>query len=398
MSASEETTLDRVRLLQKLQAALIASGLCLGIGTAQAGDVLFANGFEGVTLLVPSTPVAINTAFQVSWTSIGTTSCDMSGGSAGWAGNGRASSGTLNLTAPANAGSVAFNISCATTGVAVSDTGNVTFQVPPPASIAVNDVAVVEGNSGTINAVFTVTLTGTAQGGFTVPFSSANVTASAGSDYTAIPGGSSLSFTGTAGQTRTISVPVTGDLSIESDETFQVLLGTPTGGVSLADGIGIGTIINDDVASCVPAYPNGVVTLWNATFNTWPSYGVRRSIVPPANGYRALRFTATNQVNQFGSISLTDYPGDGDGFAVLSISREPGCFDQAHLGPNCLIAPARFATIGWINGSSERSCQLTPGQDYYINMTYGSANSGLGPYCPAGQGNCGADVTSLIQD
>ena len=151
--------------------------------------------------------------------------------------------------------------------------------------------------------------------------------------------------------------------------------------------------------NCTAIYPNGTSSQWDTSFNTWPAYGVRRRITVPANGYRAYQFTPTTNPNQsFGSISLTDYPQDGDGHAVLSISRVAGCFNQADLGANCLTAPNRFATIGWQVGASAFSCALIAGQTYYFNFTYGSGTSGPGPFCPAGSGNCGADVTSLIQD
>ncbi|HWS28113.1 MAG TPA: Calx-beta domain-containing protein, partial [Xanthomonadales bacterium] len=51
------------------------------------------------------------------------------------------------------------------------------------AAIAINDVALSEGDSGNSNASFTITLTNAVQGGFSVPVSSSNGTASAGSDY-----------------------------------------------------------------------------------------------------------------------------------------------------------------------------------------------------------------------
>jgi len=136
-------------------------------------------------------------------------------------------------------------------GAAISDAqGQGTIVNDDAASIAINDVTVTEGNAGTSNATFTVTLTNPVQGGFTVPISSANGTAIAGLDYTAITGGSSLGFTGTAGETRTISVPIIGDTIVEANETFQVLLGTPSvAGVTTSDAIGIGTITNNDTAT-----------------------------------------------------------------------------------------------------------------------------------------------------
>ena len=70
----------------------------------------------------------------------------------------------------------------------------VTFSVPPSGpSISINDVAVAEGNSGTSNATFTVTLS--AQPGatpVTVNYATGNGTASAPGDYTATSGAAEL--------------------------------------------------------------------------------------------------------------------------------------------------------------------------------------------------------------
>ena len=77
------------------------------------------------------------------------------------------------------------------------------------ASIAINDVSLSEGNSGTTNYVFTVSLTGAVQGGFSVPFSTANGTATQPGDYASNSG--TLNFTGSAGETQTITVVGVGD-------------------------------------------------------------------------------------------------------------------------------------------------------------------------------------------
>jgi len=129
----------------------------------------------------------------------------------------------------------------------LSNNQNVLTSTVQPASLSVNDVNQAEGNAGTTNFQFTITLTGEVPGGFTVPVSSANVTATAGADYVAIAGGTLVIFTGANGQTRTVAVSVIGDTNIEIDEFFTVNLGVPSSGsVTVADGTGVGTIINDD--------------------------------------------------------------------------------------------------------------------------------------------------------
>ena len=110
-------------------------------------------------------------------------------------------------------------------------------------SIAINDASLTEGDSGTTNATFTVTLTGTT-GAFTVPYTANSGTATSGTDFTATSG--SLSFTGTSGETRTITVPVIGETLVELDEAYTVTLGTPSNGITVSDNSGAGTITNND--------------------------------------------------------------------------------------------------------------------------------------------------------
>lgn len=150
--------------------------------------------------------------------------------------------------------------------------------------------------------------------------------------------------------------------------------------------------------TCTPIYPNGTVTEWNAAVNTWPAYGVRPRLQIPFNGYLALRFTTTAVAGQFGTISGLEYPGDGDGAAQMSISRDAGCFTPANLAANCLTAPSRTPSIGWANGAAQFSCALQMGQSYNVNITFGSSTivNPNTPYCPTQA--CGVDLINQIQD
>ncbi len=135
------------------------------------------------------------------------------------------------------------------TGATVTDASGLgTISNDDSASIAIGDVTLVEGNAGSTNFVFNVTLTGEVQGGFTIPFSVADGSAVQPGDYTNNSG--SITFVGTLGETQTITVAVNGDDMLESNETFLVNLGTPSNaGVSLSDASATGTISNDDSAS-----------------------------------------------------------------------------------------------------------------------------------------------------
>jgi hypothetical protein len=113
---------------------------------------------------------------------------------------------------------------------------------PPPPSVAINDVTVTEGNTGAANATFTVSLSIAYMQPVTVHFATADATATAGSDYTAVSG--DLTFA--AGQTsQTVTVAVLGDRLGESTETFAVNLSAPVN-ATIGDGQGIGAILDDE--------------------------------------------------------------------------------------------------------------------------------------------------------
>jgi uncharacterized protein (TIGR03437 family) len=118
---------------------------------------------------------------------------------------------------------------------------------PPPPTLAINDVSRNEGNSGTTAFDFTVTLSEASGQTVTVDYISGGGTATAGSDYAPVEG--RLTFT--PGQTsRTITVLVNGDTTVEPDETFFVNLRSPAN-ATIADAQGMATIINDDTPSLI---------------------------------------------------------------------------------------------------------------------------------------------------
>jgi len=139
---------------------------------------------------------------------------------------------------------------------------------PPPAvlpSLSVGDASIVEGSAGTSQLAFTVTLSQAATGPVTVQYSTANGTATAGSDYGAQTG--TLIFA--AGETsKTILVPVTGDSAVEASETLALNLSSPSG-ATLGDGSAVGTITNDDVAT--PPPPSGGTSLGYTVVSNWGS-------------------------------------------------------------------------------------------------------------------------------
>ncbi|MCM3871930.1 MAG: DUF4214 domain-containing protein [Pyrinomonadaceae bacterium] len=109
-------------------------------------------------------------------------------------------------------------------------------------TISINDVSLMEGNAGAKTFTFTVMLSGASTQTVSVTYATADGTATAPIDYSAT--GNTLTYT--AGQTsKTVNVFVNGDPGGEPDETFFVNLTNPTN-APIADGQGLGTILNDD--------------------------------------------------------------------------------------------------------------------------------------------------------
>jgi methionine-rich copper-binding protein CopC len=124
------------------------------------------------------------------------------------------------------------------------------FQVAIPVpSVTISDAQMLEGDSGQQAMEFEVTLSESSEETVTVDYATADGTAKAGSDYAAASG--TLTFQ--PGQTsQTVIVSITGDKTVEPDETFTVRLSNPAN-ATLADSQATGTILNDDTAPMPPA-------------------------------------------------------------------------------------------------------------------------------------------------
>ncbi len=115
-----------------------------------------------------------------------------------------------------------------------------------PAELTIDDVAMVEGDGGTTDFVFTVSRDQN-QTEVSVTAETMDGTAQAGSDYTAT-GPTVLTFPAGGTLSQAFTVPVAGETLVELDETFSVELANPVNAV-IADGSGAATIDNDDAAT-----------------------------------------------------------------------------------------------------------------------------------------------------
>ena len=137
----------------------------------------------------------------------------------------------------------------------------------PPPSLKISDATVTEGNAGTRNAAFTVTLSAPSDQPITVRYATADGTARAGADYQAAAG--TLTFA--PGETsKTVAVPVVGDRVVEPNETFFIRLIDPAN-AWIADDLGLGTVVDDEPRLAI----NGA------------------SVTEGKNGTKAMTFTVT---------------------------------------------------------------------------------------------------------
>ncbi len=116
-----------------------------------------------------------------------------------------------------------------------------------PRSLNVSDVSQAEGNSGTTIFAFTVTLDGPAKGGEQFTWSTDLTSpeqASTPIDFVTV--GLTVVTLSPAQTSVPLAVTINGDVAVEPDEQFRVLLSALSVGLTLGDGVGIGTIVNDD--------------------------------------------------------------------------------------------------------------------------------------------------------
>ena len=111
----------------------------------------------------------------------------------------------------------------------------------PPPSISITSATVEEGGG---NAVLAITMDRPFTADVTVQVDTADGTAVAGQDYTAVVGDSATIPTGATSTTTT--VPILHDRIDELDETFTVTISNPSGGTAIGDGTAAVTISDND--------------------------------------------------------------------------------------------------------------------------------------------------------
>jgi hypothetical protein len=130
-----------------------------------------------------------------------------------------------------------------TTGAISADcTVTASFAAALP-TVSVADASVVEGDSGTTDLTFTVSLSEQANGDVNVDYATSDGSATAGGDYTAVGGTLTIPAASTSAD---ITVTVSGDTDFEPNETLTLTLSNVSANAALGAATATGTIINDD--------------------------------------------------------------------------------------------------------------------------------------------------------
>ncbi len=130
-------------------------------------------------------------------------------------------------------------------GGVVGSSGRTTVTITdddPMPALSINDISVTEGHSGTASATFTVSLSAVSGRSIQVAYTTSGGTATSGTDFLAMSGVLTVSA---GSPTATISIPVVGDRWSENTEQFSITLSGPVN-VTLLDGLGVGSIVDDD--------------------------------------------------------------------------------------------------------------------------------------------------------
>jgi ribosomal protein L35AE/L33A len=237
------------------------------------------------------------------------------------------------------------NLSNATNSVILDNqgVGTITDNDAAP-TIAIADVSVAEGDSGTTNAAFNVSLSAASGFAVTVNYSTADGTATAGSDYQSTSG--TLTFN-PGETTQTVTVLVNGDTTFEPNETFSVNLATPAN-ATIADSQGVGTITNDDAAPPIPAFSINDIT-----------------VAEGDSGTKTLDFTVSLSMNPAQTVTVDYATADGTATAGSDYQTTGGTLT---FNPGDPLTKTVSVTV---NGDT----LVEPDETFSVNLSNASANA-----------------------
>jgi Ca2+-binding RTX toxin-like protein len=214
--------------------------------------------------------------------------------------------------------------------------------------VNVDDVSLIEGDSGTTQAEFTISLSAASDQFVSINFKTTDDTAQADSDYTKTTGRLIFSPGET---TKTVLVPILADRLDEIDEAFWLEL-SGAKNAKLGDGRGIGTIADDDLPPSVSVSNIKATEGENATFTVSLSVESGKEITID---YTLIDGTATIGEQDFAADigKLVFAPGETTKTVVVPI-LEDNLYEQEETFSIQLSNPAQVTL-----GTSQATATLT---------------------------------------
>lgn len=260
-------------------------------------------------------------------------------------------------------------------------------------SFTVGSASVVEGGASTRSLKIDVTLSepATTTVGITYVVNPLYIfppgdAATAATDYVAKTG--VLTFTpnvntGLTPVEKTVSITINGDTAVEPNESFLILIGGPTGGATVSNSVGVGTIIDDD-ASTATSVGIGDVEVFDGDSGPVRASQIVVALSQPATTAMSVHYTVTAGT----ATRTTDFTGPTSGNLNFAIGADEkvitinavadGIVENGECLTVTLSVPSSGLTLGKSTGgvtirdSSYRGCagpKVTMAGDSITNLS-----------------------------
>lgn len=238
-------------------------------------------------------------------------------------------------------------------------TAGLTFAQSDP-TISINDIAVVERDSGLFGRSFRVSLSAPSTKTINVTVSTQPGTAANNTDFGA--GSEVLIFQ--PGQTsQTIDVFINGDTLVEGTEEFFMNLSNPAN-ATIADGQGKGTIVDDDTLLLLTQQGSQRGLVVDSVFQTLESFAINTGELPFFSSDHRMRISLM-------AIGLKLAPGE-NASAVTATAEDTG----GTIRPLTVEAVSTPPTAEWITQVVVKlNDQITPAQDVKVKITVHGVSS-----------------------
>ena len=268
-----------------------------------------------------------------------------------------------------------------------------------PPALSINSVSVSNCNTGTTNAVFTVSLSKVPASTVTFQYNTQDGSALASAnDYIPVAGGSGMI---PAGQSlTTLAVQVVGNWKVQSNLAFYVVLSNPTN-ASILTPTGACTIVNDNYPFIwTGASSNGFAS----NTNNWLWNGVVATRLPGSNDQVQLDSTSSsNLIWNAGtnglSYAVTSWTQTASYTGVVTFSTMYGTngFTNFTVSGNATLGGGTWTHLANLGGQTNRLCVTVGGNLWITNATIvadglgytGGTGPGYASGCGASYGGAG---------